>query len=235
MNVSYFGRSIEYLEICLEHKFSTPFFQHLCKLKSKEREILLLFYVWGKLIQKLLLNLKCMGYFVRAYYSISSTSFVEVPVLNHYALVRKILGKQSKLQDEDAQNKSNIQRNINSTQERIAGSGSFATSIWIDSSVSHFPICANLLRKYRCTIGGEPNVVMMAIVEYQRPNLWIILLEANIKHAHGRSVLTDSKIHIKMEMASTCSSRIKFIATCSYSRLNDFTTSRKNDLKLPQL
>ncbi|GKA41466.1 hypothetical protein Tco_0734059 [Tanacetum coccineum] len=36
-------------------------------------------------------------------------SFMEVSVLNHYALVRKILGKQSKLQDEDAQNKSNIQ------------------------------------------------------------------------------------------------------------------------------
>ncbi|GJX26193.1 hypothetical protein Tco_0232489 [Tanacetum coccineum] len=50
-----------------------------------------------------------------------------------------------------------------------------------------------------------------------------------------RSVLTDSKVHIKMEMASTCSSRVKFIATCSYSRLNDFATSRKNDLKLPQL
>ncbi|GJV98471.1 hypothetical protein Tco_1553723 [Tanacetum coccineum] len=50
-----------------------------------------------------------------------------------------------------------------------------------------------------------------------------------------RSVLMDSKVHIKMEMASTCSSRIKFIATCSYSRINDFTTSRKNDLKLPQL
>ncbi|GJT12533.1 hypothetical protein Tco_0859575 [Tanacetum coccineum] len=50
-----------------------------------------------------------------------------------------------------------------------------------------------------------------------------------------RSVFTDSKVHIKMEMASTCSSRVKFIATCSYSRLNDFATSRKNDLKLPQL
>ncbi|GJU69529.1 hypothetical protein Tco_1255788 [Tanacetum coccineum] len=37
MNVSYFGRSIEYLEICLEHKFSTPFFLHLRKLKSQER------------------------------------------------------------------------------------------------------------------------------------------------------------------------------------------------------
>ncbi|GJT10383.1 hypothetical protein Tco_0857425 [Tanacetum coccineum] len=50
-----------------------------------------------------------------------------------------------------------------------------------------------------------------------------------------RSVLTDSKVHIKMEMISTCSSRVKFIATCSYSRLNNFATSRKNDLKLLQL
>ncbi|GJW90916.1 hypothetical protein Tco_0168469 [Tanacetum coccineum] len=49
------------------------------------------------------------------------------------------------------------------------------------------------------------------------------------------SVLTDSKVLIKIEMASTCFSRIKFIATCSYSRLNNFTKSRKNDLKLPQL
>ncbi|GJX67876.1 hypothetical protein Tco_0303603 [Tanacetum coccineum] len=40
---------------------------------------------------------------------ISIGSFVEVLVLNHYVLVRKILGKLSKLQDEDAQNKTNIQ------------------------------------------------------------------------------------------------------------------------------
>ncbi|GJX23634.1 hypothetical protein Tco_0228079 [Tanacetum coccineum] len=70
----------------------------------------------GKLIQKLLLNQKCMGYLVHAYYSISPTryykddswwsadlkskaiddiisigSFVEAHVLNHYVLVRKIL------------------------------------------------------------------------------------------------------------------------------------------------
>ncbi|GJW20339.1 ribonuclease H-like domain-containing protein [Tanacetum coccineum] len=125
---------IEYFEICLEHKFSTPFFQHLCKLKSQEREILLQFQVsyigftpsvvtsnnrhkgWGKLIQKLLLNQKCIGYLARAYYSISLTryykddswwsadlelkaiddiisigSFAEAHVLNHYVLVRKIL------------------------------------------------------------------------------------------------------------------------------------------------
>ncbi|GKD48667.1 hypothetical protein Tco_1277643 [Tanacetum coccineum] len=40
---------------------------------------------------------------------ISIGSFVEVPVLNHFVLVRKIMGKLSKLQDEDAQNKTNIQ------------------------------------------------------------------------------------------------------------------------------
>nr|GEW98770.1 hypothetical protein [Tanacetum cinerariifolium] len=70
----------------------------------------------GKLIQKLLLNQKCMGYLVRAYYSISSTkyykdescwnadvkskttediiinrSFMEVFVLNHYVLVKNVL------------------------------------------------------------------------------------------------------------------------------------------------
>nr|GEW73663.1 hypothetical protein [Tanacetum cinerariifolium] len=70
----------------------------------------------GKLIQKLLLNQKCMGYLVRSYYSISSTkyykdescwnadikskttediisnrSFMEVPVLNHYVLVKNVL------------------------------------------------------------------------------------------------------------------------------------------------
>ncbi|GKC08505.1 hypothetical protein Tco_1000115, partial [Tanacetum coccineum] len=33
MNVSYFGRSIEYLEICLEHQFLlTPFYLHLRRL-----------------------------------------------------------------------------------------------------------------------------------------------------------------------------------------------------------
>nr|GFC12585.1 hypothetical protein [Tanacetum cinerariifolium] len=78
-----------------------------------------------KLIQKLLLNQKCMGYLVRTYYSISSTkyykdescwnadvkskttediisnrSFMEVLVLNHYVLVKNILRSQkTSLQD----------------------------------------------------------------------------------------------------------------------------------------
>nr|GEU57091.1 ribonuclease H-like domain-containing protein [Tanacetum cinerariifolium] len=42
------------------------------------------------------------------------------------------------------------------------------------------------------------------------------------------------KDYIKMEMKIPRSSRVKFIATCSYSRLNDFITSRKNDPKLLQ-
>nr|GEU29295.1 reverse transcriptase domain-containing protein [Tanacetum cinerariifolium] len=73
----------------------------------------------GKLIQKLLLNQKCMGYLVRAYYSIFSTkyykdescwnadvkskttediisnrSFIEVLVLNHYVLIKNVLALQ---------------------------------------------------------------------------------------------------------------------------------------------
>nr|GEU74826.1 hypothetical protein [Tanacetum cinerariifolium] len=70
----------------------------------------------GKLIQKLLLNQKCMGYLVRAYYNIYSTryykddscwnadvkskttediisnrNFIEVLVLNHYVFVKNVL------------------------------------------------------------------------------------------------------------------------------------------------
>ncbi|GKA47732.1 retrovirus-related pol polyprotein from transposon TNT 1-94 [Tanacetum coccineum] len=40
--------------------------------------------------------------------------------------------------------------------------------------------------------------------------------------------------YIEMGMQIPHSSIVKFIATCSYSRLNDFKTSRKNDPKLPQ-
>ncbi|GJV27293.1 retrovirus-related pol polyprotein from transposon TNT 1-94 [Tanacetum coccineum] len=40
--------------------------------------------------------------------------------------------------------------------------------------------------------------------------------------------------YIKMEMQKPLSSKVKFIATCSYSRLNVVITSRKIDLKLPQ-
>nr|GEV81748.1 copia protein [Tanacetum cinerariifolium] len=77
---------------------------------------------WGKLIQKLLLNQKCMGYLVRTYYSISSTryykddscwnadvkskttediisdrSFMEALVLNHYVLVKNVFKSKGNL------------------------------------------------------------------------------------------------------------------------------------------
>ncbi|GKF06533.1 hypothetical protein Tco_0037201, partial [Tanacetum coccineum] len=68
-----------------------------------------------QLIQKLRDDQKCMKKFEPSSRSkaiediINIGSFMEVLVLNHYVLVRKILGKLSKLQDEDAQNKTNIQ------------------------------------------------------------------------------------------------------------------------------
>ncbi|GJS54921.1 hypothetical protein Tco_0628283 [Tanacetum coccineum] len=68
-----------------------------------------------QLIQKLRDDQKCMKKVEPSSRSkatediISIGSFVEVLVLNHYVLVRKILGKLSMLQDEDAQNKTNIQ------------------------------------------------------------------------------------------------------------------------------
>ncbi|GJR56256.1 hypothetical protein Tco_1406777 [Tanacetum coccineum] len=68
-----------------------------------------------QLIQKLRGDQKCMKKVVPSSRSkatkdiISIGSFVEVLVLNHYVLVRKILGKLSKLHDEVAQNKTNIQ------------------------------------------------------------------------------------------------------------------------------
>ncbi|GKD12301.1 hypothetical protein Tco_1196708, partial [Tanacetum coccineum] len=73
------------------------------------------FMMIKELIQKLRDDQKCMKKFEPSSRSkategiISIGSFVEVLVLNHYVLVRKILGKLSKLQDEDAQNKTNIQ------------------------------------------------------------------------------------------------------------------------------
>ncbi|GJU64784.1 hypothetical protein Tco_1246619, partial [Tanacetum coccineum] len=68
-----------------------------------------------QLIQKLRDDQKCMKKFKPSSRSkatkdiISIGSFVEVLVFNHYVLIKKILGKLSKLQDEDAQNKTNIQ------------------------------------------------------------------------------------------------------------------------------
>ncbi|GJT48701.1 hypothetical protein Tco_0974858 [Tanacetum coccineum] len=58
--------------------------------------------------------------------------------------------------------------------------------------------------------------------------------EILVQYLYCKTVLTEPEDYIKMEMQKPRSSRVKFIATCLYSRLNDFITSRKNDPKLPQ-
>nr|GEW07999.1 hypothetical protein [Tanacetum cinerariifolium] len=103
--------------------------------------------VWcegGELIQMLLLNQKCMGYLVRAYYSISPTmyynddscwrvdlkpkaiediisirSFLEVLGLNHYVLVRKILIK--KAQELKTKTFANSDIKDNSSKTKLSG------------------------------------------------------------------------------------------------------------------
>ncbi|GKA83142.1 hypothetical protein Tco_0789890 [Tanacetum coccineum] len=57
---------------------------------------------------------------------------------------------------------------------------------------------------------------------------------SEVQYLYCKTVLIESEDYIKMEMQIPHSSRVKFIATCSYSRLNDFIKSRKNDPKLPQ-
>nr|GEV35032.1 hypothetical protein [Tanacetum cinerariifolium] len=79
--------------------------------KCKENEV----FQGMQLIQKLRDDQKCMKKFEPSSRSkatediISIKSFVKVLILNHYVLVRKVSGKLSKLQDEDAQNKTIIQ------------------------------------------------------------------------------------------------------------------------------
>ncbi|GJU61870.1 hypothetical protein Tco_1243705 [Tanacetum coccineum] len=57
-------------------KIDVVSYQFRCALNySKLGEANSLLVLGGKLIQKLLLNQKCMGYLARAYYSISSTKY----------------------------------------------------------------------------------------------------------------------------------------------------------------
>ncbi|GJU76614.1 hypothetical protein Tco_1273684 [Tanacetum coccineum] len=60
------------------------------------------------------------------------------------------------------------------------------------------------------------------------------ILASIVQYLYCKTVLMEPEDYIKMEMQIPRSSRVKVIATCSYSRLNDFITSRKNDPKLPQ-
>ncbi|GKC25306.1 hypothetical protein Tco_1027456, partial [Tanacetum coccineum] len=73
--------------------------------------------------------------------------------------------------------------------------------------------------------------------DYKRSNVnkGIVRTEMELVLEHTQQGTSNEvSDYIKMEMQIPRSSRVKFIATCSYSRLNDFITSRKNDPKLPQ-
>ncbi|GJX99360.1 hypothetical protein Tco_0356379 [Tanacetum coccineum] len=73
--------------------------------------------------------------------------------------------------------------------------------------------------------------------DYKRSNVnkGIVRTEMELVLEHTQQGTSNEvSDYIKMEIQIPRSSRVKFIATCSYSRLNDFITSRKNDPKLPQ-
>ncbi|GJS61801.1 hypothetical protein Tco_0656585 [Tanacetum coccineum] len=89
---------------------------------------------------------------------------------------------------------------------------------------------------------GDPSRLVSTRSQLQEHAIWCyfdandnpILSMGNgvveIYYLKGR-IMVD---YIEMEMQIPHSSIVKFIATCSYSRLNDFKTSRKNYPKLPQ-
>ncbi|GJY78859.1 retrovirus-related pol polyprotein from transposon TNT 1-94 [Tanacetum coccineum] len=94
-------------------------------------------------------------------------------------------------------------------------------------------------RQSRRDLPRDNSLVSVEVLryDYKRSNVnkGIVRTEMELVLEHTQQGTSNEvSVHIKMEMASTCSSRVKFIATCSYSRLNDFITSRKNDPKLPQ-
>ncbi|GJR80973.1 hypothetical protein Tco_0151758 [Tanacetum coccineum] len=68
--------------------------------------------------------------------------------------------------------------------------------------------------------------------KYENKGIVRTEMELVLEHTQ-QGTSNEVSVHIKIEVVSTCSSRVKFIATCLYSRLNDLTTSRGNDLKLP--
>ncbi|GJY39484.1 putative RNA-directed DNA polymerase, eukaryota, reverse transcriptase zinc-binding domain protein [Tanacetum coccineum] len=84
----------------------------------------------GKLIQKLLLNQKCMGYLVRAYYSISPTSFQDTQ------LIQKLRDDKKCMKKVEPSSKSK-------TIEDIISIGSFVEAIVLN----HYVLVRKILRK----------------------------------------------------------------------------------------
>ncbi|GJR19244.1 retrovirus-related pol polyprotein from transposon TNT 1-94 [Tanacetum coccineum] len=94
-------------------------------------------------------------------------------------------------------------------------------------------------RQSRRDLPRDNSLVSVEVLryDYKRSNVnkGIVRTEMELVLEHTQQGTSNEvSDYIKMEMQIPRSSRVKFIATCSYSRLNDFITSRKNDPKLPQ-
>ncbi|GKA71478.1 hypothetical protein Tco_0777617 [Tanacetum coccineum] len=94
-------------------------------------------------------------------------------------------------------------------------------------------------RQSRRDLPRDNSLVSVEVLryDYKRSNVnkGIVRTEMELVLEHTQQGTSNEvSDYIKMEMQIPCSSRVKFIATCSFSRLNDFITSRKNDPKLPQ-
>nr|GEV06602.1 RNA-directed DNA polymerase, eukaryota [Tanacetum cinerariifolium] len=152
--------------------------------------------VMGKLIQKLLLNQKCMNYLVRAYYSIfpkrnykddscwsadskskttediiSNRSFMEVLVLNHYVLVKKVLFQRNAR----VQNAQPKKGNVGIVQN------SFALVLKSNNSNAHSPsdfTPANVMDD-SCTVGKDLSSSLMGKIKdiNALSNLYVILAD----------------------------------------------------------
>ncbi|GJU10121.1 hypothetical protein Tco_1132517 [Tanacetum coccineum] len=117
------------------------------------------------------------------------------------------------------------------------------------------PLTSSLTSMPSCDLESLTNILIlmsmnMCVNSFTGPNRYPVV--TSLIHIESRKSSTKSLFdagssrisifivntlqsdYIMMEMQIPLSSRVKFIATCSYSRLNDFITSRKNDPKLPQ-
>ncbi|GJX52086.1 hypothetical protein Tco_0280455 [Tanacetum coccineum] len=95
----------------------------------------------------------------------------------------------------------------------------------------------NLIRTLFHITCSSHNVKTRVIIRVLRIILVVLPdhpSDTKVQYLYCKTVLTEPEDYIEMEMQIPRSSIVKFIATCSYSRLNDFKTSRKNDPKLPQ-
>ncbi|GJS23424.1 hypothetical protein Tco_0452056 [Tanacetum coccineum] len=114
-----------------------------------------------------------------------------------------------------------------------------------ETSAPPAPKTAKQLEVYNCIMGFNPLVhSFRALSTLRRSGLRTASAAAKPCQEDSLefylitgSIYTDKRgtvDYIMMEMHIPLSSRVKFIATCSYLRLNDLITSRKNNPKLSQ-